>query len=71
MSTVAIQRAPTPTALTRSLYGYMNDLYNKIEQRAFNMFEAKGQIHGRDLEDHYALLETSRSESPSGESLGS
>jgi HSP20 family molecular chaperone IbpA len=51
MSTVAIQRASTPTALTHSLYDYMNDLYNKIAQRAFSMFEGNGRIHGHDLED--------------------
>jgi len=51
MSTVAIQRASTPTALTHSLYDYMNKLHNKIAQRAFSMFEGNGGINGRDLED--------------------
>jgi len=51
MSTVAIQRASTPNALTHSLYDYMDDLYGKIAQRAFSMFEGNGRIHGRDLED--------------------
>jgi HSP20 family molecular chaperone IbpA len=51
MSTVAIQRAPTPTALTQSLYGYMNELYNKISQRAFSIFEGNGRIDGHDLAD--------------------
>ena len=51
MSTVAIQRAPTPTALSRSLYDYMNELYNKISQRAFSIFEGNGRIDGRDLAD--------------------
>jgi HSP20 family molecular chaperone IbpA len=51
MSTVVIQRASTPTALTHSLYDYMNELYKKIAQRAFNLFEGNGRIHGHDLED--------------------
>ena|ERR1700687_1027815 len=51
MSTVAIQRASIPTALTHSLYDYMNELSNKIAQRAFSMFEGNGRIHGHDLED--------------------
>ena len=51
MSTVAIQRASTPTALTYSLYDYMNELYNRISQRAFSIFEGNGRIFGHDLED--------------------
>jgi HSP20 family protein len=51
MSTVAIQRASTPTALTHSLYDYMNELSNRIAQRAFSMFEGNGRIQGHDLED--------------------
>lgn len=51
MSTVAIQWASTPTALTHSLYDYMNELYNKIAQGAFKMFEGHGRTHGQDLED--------------------
>jgi HSP20 family molecular chaperone IbpA len=51
MSTVAIQRASTPTALTHSLYDYMNELYSKIAQRAFSIFEGNGRIHGHDFED--------------------
>ena len=51
MSTVSIQRASTPTALTQSLYDYMDELCNKIAKRAFSMFEGKGRIHGHDLED--------------------
>jgi HSP20 family protein len=51
MSTVAIQRASTPTALTQSLYDYMNEIYDKITQRAFSIFEHNGRTHGHDLED--------------------
>ncbi len=51
MSTVAIQRASIPTALTHSLYDYMNELSNKIAHRAFSMFEGNGRIQGHDLED--------------------
>jgi HSP20 family protein len=51
MSTVAIQRASTHTALTHSLYDYMNELSNRIAQRAFSMFEGNGRIQGHDLED--------------------
>jgi HSP20 family molecular chaperone IbpA len=51
MSTVAIQRASTPTAFTHSLYDYMNDLYNKISRRAFSIFEGNGRIDGHDLSD--------------------
>ena len=51
MSTVPVQRASTPTALTQSLYDYMNKLSNKIAQRAFKLFEEKGGTHGHDLED--------------------
>lgn len=51
MSTVAIQRASTPTALTQSLYDYMNGIYDKIAQRAFSIFETNGRIHGHDVED--------------------
>jgi HSP20 family molecular chaperone IbpA len=51
MSTVAIQRASTPTALTHSLYDYMNEVYSKIAQRAFSIFEGNGRIHGHDFED--------------------
>jgi hypothetical protein len=35
MSTVAVHRASTPNAQTHRLYDYMNELYNKIAQRAF------------------------------------
>ena len=51
MSTVAIQRAATPTALTQSLYDYMNGIYGKIAQRAFSIFECNGRVHGHDVED--------------------
>src|SRR5665213_4584118 len=51
MSTIVIQRASTPTALTQSLYDYMNELYKNIARRAFNMFEGNGRIHGHDLEN--------------------
>jgi HSP20 family molecular chaperone IbpA len=51
MSTVAIQRASTPTALTQSLYDYMNEIYNRVAQRAFCFFESNGRTHGHDLED--------------------
>jgi HSP20 family protein len=51
MSTVAIQRASTPSALTRSLSDYMNELYNKISQRAFSIFEGNGRFDGHDLAD--------------------
>jgi HSP20 family molecular chaperone IbpA len=51
MSTVAIQRASTPTALTQSLYDYMNEIYNRVAQRAFSFFESNGRTHGHDLED--------------------
>jgi HSP20 family protein len=50
MSTIAVQRASTPGALTHSLYDYMNELYDKIAQRAFSFFERDGRIHGHDLE---------------------
>jgi HSP20 family protein len=56
MSTVAIQRASTPNAFTMSLYDYMNGLYNKIEQRAFNIFEENGRIPGHNL-DHWLTAE--------------
>jgi HSP20 family protein len=56
MSTVAIQRASTPTALTQSLYDYMNEIYDKISQRAFSLFERNGCIHGHDL-DHWLEAE--------------
>jgi HSP20 family protein len=51
MSTIPIQRASTPTALTRSLYNYMNKLYNKVSRRAFSIFEGNGRIDGHDLAD--------------------
>lgn len=52
MSTaVAIQRASTPTALTHSVFDYMNELYNKIACRAFSIFENNGHEHGHDLEN--------------------
>jgi len=51
MSTVAIQCASTPTALTRSLHDYLDELYNKISQRAFSIFEWNGRIDGHDLAD--------------------
>jgi hypothetical protein len=51
MSTVAVQRASTPTAQTHSLYDCMNELSNKIAQRAFCMFEGNGRVPGHDLED--------------------
>jgi HSP20 family protein len=51
MSTVAIQRSSAPTALTHSLYDYMNELYDKIGRRAFSIFEHNGCLHGRDLAD--------------------
>ncbi len=50
MSTVAVQRASTPTALTHSLYDYMNELYDKIAKRAFSIFEHDGHVHGHDME---------------------
>ena len=51
MSAIVIQRASTPTALTHSVYDYMNELYKTISRRAFDMFERNGRIHGHDLED--------------------
>lgn len=54
--TVAIQRASTPSTLT-SLYDYMNELSNKIAQRAFSLFEDEGWIHGHDL-DHWLKAES-------------
>ena len=51
MSTVAVQRASTPTALTHSLYDYMNELYEKVSKRAFSIFESNGNTHGHDLQD--------------------
>jgi HSP20 family protein len=51
MSTIAVQCASTPTAQTHSMYDYMNELYNKIAQRAFCMFEGNGRVPGHDLED--------------------
>ncbi len=51
MSTVAVQRASSPTALTDSLYDYMNELYDKIEKRAFSLFEHNGRVHGHDVEN--------------------
>ena len=51
MSTVAIRRASTSTALTQSLYDYMNEIYDKIAQQAFSLFESNGRTHGHDLED--------------------
>jgi len=51
MSAVAIQRASTPTVLTQSLHDYMNEIYNRVAQRAFSFFESNGRTHGHDLED--------------------
>ena len=51
MTTVAIQRASTPSALTHSLRDYMNGLTDKIALRAFSMFVRNGRIQGHDLED--------------------
>lgn len=51
MSAVAVQRAPTPNALTHRLYDYMNELYGKISKRAFSMFEEDGHSHGHDLDN--------------------
>ena len=56
LMTVAIQRASAPSTLT-SLYDYMNELSNKIAQRAFSFFEDEGWIHGRDL-DHWLKAES-------------
>ena len=50
MSTVAVQRASNPTALTRGLYDSMNELYDKIARRAFSIFEQGGYAHGHDME---------------------
>ena len=57
MSTVAVQCGSTPTAQTHSLYDYMNDLYNKIAERAFCMFEGNGRVPGHDLEDWWLKAE--------------
>lgn len=54
--TVAIQRASPPSTLA-SLNDYMNELYDKIAQRAFSFFEDEGWIHGRDL-DHWLKAES-------------
>jgi HSP20 family protein len=51
MSTVAVQRASTPTALTHSPHDYLNELYDKVARRAFSIFEYNGHTHGHDLED--------------------
>ena len=56
MSTVAVQRASTPNALTRRLYDYMNELYQNISRRAFSIFEENGNSHGHDL-DHWLKAE--------------
>lgn len=51
MSTVAVQHASMPTALTYSLYERMNEIHNKIAQRAFSLFENNGQTFGHELQD--------------------
>src|ERR1041384_6441838 len=56
MSTVPVQGASTPNALTHRLYDYMNELYQKISRRAFSIFEEKGNSHGHDL-DHWLKAE--------------
>jgi len=56
MSTVSIQRTSTSGALTHPLYDYMNELYDKIAQRAFCFFERDGRIHGHDV-DHWLKAE--------------
>jgi len=53
MSNVAVQSAPTTTALTESLCKHMNDLYNKVAERAFSLFQNNGHSHGHDLEDWF------------------
>jgi HSP20 family protein len=50
MSTVAVQRASTPSTLTHNLYEYMNELYEKIAKRAFLLFEHDGRTHGHDVQ---------------------
>lgn len=54
--TVAIQRASPSSSLT-SLDKYMNELYDKIAQRAFSFFGDDGWIHGHDL-DHWLKAES-------------
>ena len=56
MSKVAIQRASSPSTLT-TFRDYMNQVYDKVAQRAFSLFERDGWPHGHDLE-HWLKAET-------------
>ena len=56
MSTVAVRRASSPGALPENIYDHMNELYNKIAQRAFSLFERDGRVHGHDV-DHWLTAE--------------
>ncbi len=53
---VAIQRA-SPSGTLASLDKDMNELYDKIAQRAFSFFGDEGWIHGHDL-DHWLKAES-------------
>ena len=56
MSKVAIQRASSPSTLS-TFRDYMNQLYDKVAQRAFSFFEGDGWTHGHDLE-HWLKAES-------------
>ena len=56
MSKVAIQRASSPSTLT-TFRDYMNQLYDKVAQRAFSLFERDGWPHGHHLE-HWLKAES-------------
>ena len=56
MPKVAVQRASNPGTLA-SFRDYMNQLYDKVAQRAFSFFEGDGWSHGHDLE-HWLKAES-------------
>ena len=51
----AVQRAQEPAAITpgkpESLFDRMDEVFNQIRTRAFEMFDGNGRIFGRDLDD--------------------
>jgi HSP20 family protein len=51
MSNVAVEKCPDSGALPETLWQRMNAIADEIRQRAFGLFERRGQTIGSDLDD--------------------
>ena len=65
MSTVAVQKVKAPETAP-SLFQSMDKLFEDVRKRAFDLFQRRGALDGRDLEDWFRaerdLVQTPESE---------